>query len=62
MKQNTYKTFKRYIRRTWKNKLWSIGIVGLGVFTMTIDNDATVLVFALILGIPTFFAKRNHIC
>lgn len=62
MKQNTYKEIKRYFRRTYKNKLCAIAMIIIGIIATNIDNDATVLVFTLLFGLPLFFAKRNHIC
>lgn len=61
MKQNTYKTFRRYIRRTYKNKLCAISLFIIGLVPMYIINDATVMVLMLIFGVPLFFAKRNYI-
>lgn len=62
MKQNTYKTFKRYFRRTYKNKLCALAMIILGIIATSIDRDATVLVLTLLFGLPLFFAKQNHIC
>ena len=62
MKQNTYEVIKRYFRRTYKNKLCALALIIIGVIATNIDNDATVLAFTLLIGLPLFFAKRNHIC
>ena len=56
------KAIKKNIRRTYKNKLCALALIIVGIFTTIIDNDATFLVFALLIGISLFFSKQNHIC
>ena len=53
--------FKKYIRRTYKNKLCALALIILGLIFTSVSNDITVLVFLSILGVPLFFAKKNYI-
>lgn len=53
------KKFVRYIRRTYKNKICAIAVISGGILSTAILNDATFLVFTLMIGIPMFFTKRN---
>lgn len=56
------KKFKRYIKKTWKNKLVALLMVILGIIATVIDNDCTVLVFiSIVFVIPLWFEKRNRI-
>lgn len=59
-RRKTESQFKRYMRRTWKNKLCALGMVAFGSLT-TWEGDGTVLVFMIILAIPWFFARTNWI-
>jgi hypothetical protein len=52
---------KQYLKRTWKNKLIAILLVLPCVLATQIEGDATVLVLALMVATPLFFAKRNYI-
>lgn len=52
---------KRYLKKTWKNKLVSMVIVTLGVVSTIPDGDGTALLICWIFGIPLFFAKENYI-
>lgn len=56
------KAIKKNIRRTYKNKLCALALIIIGIIITNIDNDATSLVFTLLIGIPLFFSKQNHIC
>lgn len=47
--------------KTWKNKLSVITLLGCGCMGVLIDNDATALVFFIMVAIPLFFAKENWI-
>lgn len=51
----------KYLRRTWKNKAVALAMAFVGYLTTGIDNDATAFVFILLIAIPLFFARRNHI-
>lgn len=44
-----------------KNKLYSIGLILIGIVPVLIEGDATALIFFLMIGIPLFFAKENWI-
>ena len=52
---------KRYLKRTWKNKLMAIVIVLPCVVATQIEGDATLLILSLMVAIPLFFAKKNYI-
>ena len=45
----------------YKNKLVAIALITIGLLVMFLVGDATFLVFAMIIGIPLFFAKKNYI-
>ena len=51
----------KYLRRTWKNKAVALALAGIGNLSTCIDGDATAFVFLLLVAIPLFFARRNHI-
>ena len=51
----------KYLKRTWKNKAVALVAALAGYLTIGIDNDATFFVFALVLALPLFFARRNDI-
>lgn len=55
------KAIKKNIRRTYKNKLCALALIILGIIATSIDKDATVLIFTLLLGIPLFFSRKNQI-
>lgn len=44
-----------------KNKVYSVGLILIGIIPVLIEGDATALVFFLMIGIPLFFAKENWI-
>lgn len=48
-------------KKLLKNKLYSLGLMLIGYFTIGIVNDCTAFVFTLMLGIPVFFANKNVI-
>lgn len=48
-------------RELLKNKLYSLILIAIGVLPILLDRDGTFLIFALMLGIPLFFAKENWI-
>lgn len=43
------------------NKLIAIALVLIGVIFVVFDKDATILVIALTIGVPMFFAKRSWV-
>lgn len=44
-----------------KNKLFATAFILIGLPVVLLDNDATVLVFALMIGVPMFFSKTSYI-
>lgn len=42
-----------------KNKLYSIGLILIGIVPVLIERDATALVFFLMIGIPLFFLLKR---
>ena len=61
MNNKRTRKFARYIRRTYKNKLVVLALLGLGAVGAVITDDGTFLAFVLILFGPLFFAKDNYI-
>lgn len=58
-RNNNLRRFVRHILRTWKQKLYAIGMVALGVLaTVLCDGDATLLVLMLCFAVPMFFSRR----
>jgi hypothetical protein len=51
----------RYFKKTWKNKILALFLAGVGYLSALITGDGTAFVFLLIIAVPLFFAKRNHI-
>lgn len=48
-------------RELIKNKLYAIIFILIGAVSILIDQDGTFFIFALMFGIPLFFAKENWI-
>ncbi len=44
-----------------KNKLYALLLVIIGALSILIEHDGTFFIFALIIGLPLFFAKENWI-
>ena len=61
MRKTNMSRLKRYFRRTLKNKLWAMSLIGIGVISLIFskDNDGTILVLTMILGLPIFFSNEN---
>lgn len=55
------KQIVRNIKRTYKNKIVALAILGIGMIPVWCFNDGTFLLFALIIFAPLFFAKVNYI-
>ena len=55
------KAIKKNLRRTYKNKLCTLALIIVGIVPIYLENDATFMTFALLIGIPLFFSKQNHI-
>jgi hypothetical protein len=51
----------KYLKRTYKNKAVALGLAGIGYLSTFIDGDATGCAFLMLIAIPLFFARRNHI-
>ena len=47
--------------KTWKNKAIALLFIVAGVLGVLIDQDATFLVFAVVIGVPLFFYKKSVI-
>lgn len=63
MKRKNHKHLKRFVRylyRTRYNKILALVMIGCGLLTGKF-GDGTGMLFALIFGVPLFFAKENHI-
>ena len=53
---------KRYIKKTWKNKAVALLLFIIGLVTLMIENDCTVLIFVtIVFVVPLWLAKRNKI-
>jgi hypothetical protein len=44
-----------------KNKLYALLLVIIGALSIPIEYDCTFFIFALMIGLPLFFAKENWI-
>lgn len=44
-----------------KNKLCALVLILIGLVPILIERDGTFFIFALIFGLPLFFAKENCI-
>lgn len=53
--------FVQYMRETFLNKIVAMLLILIGVITVFICKDITLLVSTLIMGIPLFLAKENYI-
>ena len=48
--------------KTLKNKLYALGLVGIGVAaTFLLEEGIGVLIFMSMFAVPLFFAKKNWI-
>ena len=46
--------------KTLKNKLYALGLVGIGVAaTFLLEEGIGVLIFMLMFAVPLFFTKKN---
>ena len=53
---------KRYIKKTWKNKLTAVLLLLLGIISAIIGDDSTALVMIIMFFVvPLWFAKDNII-
>jgi hypothetical protein len=58
-KEKDARRFRRYIRRTWKNKVWAGIWLLTGILSVLPDGDATWLVFTILPSTYLFFARNN---
>lgn len=56
------KNFKRYIKKTWKNKIAALLLLICGVISAAISGDSTALIMIIMFFVvPLLFAKRNMV-
>lgn len=55
----TYGRFVNYMRKTWKNKVCAIALIGLSYVPVIIDNDGSAFVLMTAFAIPMFFTKSR---
>ena len=48
-------------RELVRNKIYAVIFIVIGVASVLIENNATFLALALMLGVPLFFSKENWI-
>ena len=48
-------------RKLLKNKLYALVLILIGLVSILIERDGTFFIFALMIGLPLFFAKENWI-
>jgi hypothetical protein len=48
-------------RELIRNKIYSLVLILIGVAPILIDQDSTLFIFSLMIGVPLFFAKENWI-
>lgn len=48
-------------RELLKNKLYALVLILMGLVPILIERDGTFFIFALMIGLPLFFAKENWI-
>lgn len=63
MKRKNHKHLKRFVKylyRTRYNKIMALVVICFGLLTGKF-GDGTGMLFALMFGVPLFFAKENHI-
>lgn len=56
----TTNKFVRYMTKTYKNKLAALAIIAVGILSLVLDHDATLLVFGTIFAIPLFLTKKTN--
>ncbi len=45
----------------WKNKLYAVALLVLGLLLMLLAQDATVLLILALIAVPMFVSKENWI-
>lgn len=53
------RTFIRYMRKTWKNKIYAIGLILLSMIPIYLEGEGTAFIMALLLAVPMFFSTRT---
>lgn len=48
-------------RKTIKNKIFALILIGVGALSIIPENDATAFIFICLIGVPMFFAKENWV-
>jgi hypothetical protein len=48
-------------RELFKNKLYALVLILIGLVPILIERDGAFFIFALMIGLPLFFAKENWI-
>lgn len=48
-----------YLKRTWKNKLSALALIGIGLLALAVENDLTVLVLCSVMALPLMLAKKS---
>lgn len=52
--------FIKHMRKTYRNKIFSVGMILFGILAVWVtDGDGNALVWALLFGVPMFFAKED---
>ena len=59
MKERIYPKFIKYIKETWKNKLFAIFLLLTGLLGLYLDKDGTLFILALIFSIPLFITNKS---
>lgn len=47
--------------KTFKNKVYAIGLEIIGIISVFPEKDITALIFIQMFALPLFFAKENYI-
>lgn len=53
------RTFIGYMRKTWKNKIYAIGLILLSMIPIYLEGEGTAFIMALLLAVPMFFSTRT---
>lgn len=59
--KTTFKEDIMWRRELLRNKIYSLLLILIGVVPILIDRDGTFFIFALLIGLPLFFSKKNWI-
>lgn len=53
------RAFIEYMRKTWKNKIYAIGLVLLSMVPIYLEGEGTAFILAMFMAVPMFFSKRT---